>query len=177
MTKPHCILFIIALLLISCKGPQTITSTQPSSITTLLLDGEAGGCGFFVVYKSTQDKTKTVIVSGESGKIKVSKTPETYDIENTQGVEVRLVNYGEKGYLEPPCNASVPSRPVLQQIKAASGKVTIFITREKIKGSRQVRAYAITVVLENVTFPASDGRSYYIERAEMEDVVAGTQSA
>lgn len=177
MAKPYCILLMFALSLVSCKATPTITDTQTATTTKLLFDGEAVGCGFFFVYKSTQDKTKTVMVSGELGKINLTKVPETIDINDTSSLEICLADYGEKGYLESPCNASVPSRPVLQKIQAASGKVTIFITREKIKGNPNTRSFAITVILENVIFPVPGGGSYYVERAEIEDVVVGRQTA
>ena len=70
MTRSHFIFFTVALLLASCRGGQPFKDTQTRTTTTLLLDGETVGCGFFAVYIDTQDKTKAVKVSGETKDLK-----------------------------------------------------------------------------------------------------------
>ena len=97
MKKPHYILLIIAFSLASCKATPTVTDAQIATTTKLLLNGETFGCGIFSVYKGTEDRTKSVMVSNKSGEIQVIKIPKTYDIENTPGLEVRFYDFG-KGY-------------------------------------------------------------------------------
>lgn len=174
MMKPHFFLLTTILLLVSCKGIHSSMAPQVGARTMLLLNGESVGCGFFTAYKDNEDGTKTVMVSGRMEEMGISKAPKTFEIGHIPGLEVRLDDYGQTRHGEL-CAASVPHGHIIQQIKATTGRVTIFISKDKIEGNPYPRAFGITVILKDVTFPLSSGSSYYIENAEMKDVIVGRQ--
>ncbi len=149
-------------------------SAQTNEITTLLFNGPAKGCGNFVVYRDTEDKTKVVEVQAGTKALNMKTTPQTYGIGSTPTLRVAIHDYGNVQHsLEGYCSDySRGDEPEPQFIYATAGKVTIHISRKKVEYG-PFPAYAVTVILENVTFPVTNGIAYHIEKAEIKDVVVG----
>jgi hypothetical protein len=178
---PHLIL-IMCLLTASCRenvNPPKLQDNntggvQTIGITSLLFNGTAKGCGNFVVYRDTEDRTKVVEVHAGTKALNLKTTPQTYDIGTTPTLQVAIHDYGnDKHSLLEYCSDSIREDALRPQfIYATAGKVTIHISKKKVEYGH-FPAYAITVTLENVTFPVTNGISYHIEKAEIKDVMVG----
>lgn len=180
-TLCHLIL-ILSLLSAACAEKPAATSPQNSNtaaaqnnaVTTLIFNGHmVGGCGGFIVYKDTEDKTKVITVQADAKALNLKITPQTYNISSTPTLKIAIDDYGSVIHGEYCSDSTSENKPRPQKIiYAISGKVTIRITRKKVN-LYPALAYAITVTLEEVTFPITNGSTYYIQKAEIEDVVVG----
>ena len=179
MKRLRYLLLIAPTLIAPCTHRLDTANSQNSNsanvqnnIKTLVFDGRAGGCGHFLVYKDTPDKTKVITVSRTAEELKITAAPKIFDIGKTPGLKVQLDDYKETPHWEYCSDSISGNAPQAEQIKATSGKVTIFISARRVKGYPS-GAFRITVELKNVFFPVSNGNSFYIEKAEMKDVVVG----
>src|SRR5262245_45423248 len=68
-------------------------STTNDFVKQMVFDGDVNGCNDFYVYRATQDKTKVLVVSGDSKKLKVSNKPQTFEIGKTDTLYVFILDY------------------------------------------------------------------------------------
>jgi hypothetical protein len=160
-----------ARLLISILFFGAILSAQAQVTTPLSFDGNFGGCGNIFVFRTTKDKTKVLGVRVKKDTLALSKTPQTFSIGSYPDLEVFIDDYGKFEHPEYCTDVVIHDAPQPNTVMAVSGRVTIFITAERVRANN--RSYTITVKVENVSFPLLNNNRYYIEKVEIRDVEVG----
>ena len=156
------------LLIASALFLQSLLVNQPQAGTRLIFDGEYGGCQSIFVYRATDDQTKALLVYINSERLKLSRKRKAYQIGSTPGLEVLIEDYGKYKHNEY-CSDFVQYPQKARRIYAVAGTVTVFVSKQ-LKRQR----FAVTVRLKDVSVPNLDGTSYYVESAEMKNILVGS---
>jgi hypothetical protein len=129
---------------------------------SLSFDGEKSGCGNFIVYTATKDQTKVLVVKVDKEKLKLSRKPETFDLENNKSVEVFIYDFGQDIYngFEKLCFDSVTEKHPIETA-ASSGSATIS-TADPWRST-----YSVKVLLKNVAFRISEESIFVLEDLEI----------
>ncbi|MDQ3821267.1 MAG: hypothetical protein M3362_26805 [Acidobacteriota bacterium] len=163
-----CAIYILFVLL---TATSLINAQEPIK-RPVTFEGKFSGCGTVFVYRVSEDKKKVVIVEASRGALNLSETPQTFDIGSSDYLKVYMDDYEKPVQWLEYCTDEVSANdPKPKRIPAKSGKVTIYISKSSEPNDPHL--YRVTVELNDLSFKPSGDHFYYLEKAEMKDVLVG----
>ena len=114
-------------------------------------NGDSLGCGNFIVYKLSKDKTEYVSIALNASKIAFENI-QAYGVGKAEILEVKRKKY--EGDISPSlCNDIMTDPPKVQlEETATSGIVEILLAENEIEKAKKNDGYRATIVLKNVVF-------------------------
>jgi hypothetical protein len=136
--------------------------SESSLVNSLSFDGETSGCGNFIVYKSTIDKTKVVVVSVNKKELKLSQKPKTFNLANNKNIKVIIYDFGKDTYewSEKLCYDLIDAKNPIETV-ASSGNVTISLANPWRS------TYSVKVLLNNISFRISEENIFVLKNLEI----------
>ncbi len=143
----------------------------PTSIT---FQETGGGCGNIFVYKINTDDTVGISVSAIKEKLNFSNTEKTFEIGQTDGLNVEILVGDTIAQLY--CNDVVyTDQPKPKKLIGKSGKAVISISKIDESQPEWNRNYTATVMLKGVRFTEEDGSNsdILIDELTFKDIRVG----
>ncbi len=176
--KNYLFLLIVIIIFSGCNKNNTSNSVnsniqtselQKTDLSSYNFVGETKGCGNFLVYKATKDKTKVLRIEVNERKLNLTKEPQTFDIAETKLINIRIDNFGQETYENrfDYCYDAITAKPKPKIYQAVSGKIII----SKSKDTDPF--YEVTLMLKEIKFDTSDAKPFTIQQFEIKDVQVG----
>lgn len=149
---------LVLLIAVGCAVSKQTNAINP-------FQGEKVGCGNFIVYKLSEDKTQFISISLNASEIEFEDSFAKVD---PQLIEIRWKKYD--GDISPSlCNDLMMEKPeLLNDQVSKSGNIEIRVNDSEKKKKDNNEPYKVTVTLENVVF-----QGLVIDYLQIQNVVVG----
>lgn len=161
--------FLVSTLIFSCNKDKIIKNFTGSTFTE-----QPMGCGNFFVYRFNLDEDLAITVRGERDELSLNTDEQIFDLENTAGLNVAIVQFN-KSALNSYCNDAIEySAPeIINNWEVINGTVRIQITEDSISVSEYELIYKVSIKVEGIQCIDSDGNTQEVDAVELSNVTVG----
>ena len=116
------------------------------------------GCGEYILYKTSEDKIESLLLTLTNGELGTEEGTETYSISSSREIIYRIFDSGiDENYFCQPVPPITPT--VIKEVKAETGEI-IIVTSEILK-NEEIVGYSYDITLSDLLFLDNNDRIYF----------------
>lgn len=141
-------------------GASSCTTTKTTKSINPFFKGEQVGCGSFIVYKLSEDKTQLISIAMNMQDMEI-KSSQSYRLNSAETIEIKWKVY-ESDISATLCNDVMIEKPrKIKEMGTKSGTVELIIDEIEANKMKRKMPYIVTIVLKRVEF--DEGFIHYLK--------------